>query len=36
MWIYDYLFWIDEASRAGIDYSKQKAPELIALYIDSP
>ena len=33
---YNYPFWIDAASRAGIDYSKQKARELIALYIDSP
>lgn len=33
---YNYPFWIDGASRADIDYSKQKARELIALYIDSP
>lgn len=33
---YNYPFWIDGASRASIDYSKQKARELIALYIDSP
>jgi len=33
---YNYPFWIDDASRAGIDYSKQKARELRALYIDSP
>lgn len=33
---YNYPLWIDGVSRASINYSKQKAQELIALYMDSP
>jgi len=33
---YNYPFWIDGASREGIGYSREKAQELIALYMDSP